>query len=161
MSEITAVPMEKWGKDHWSLLAYVEDRCVNGRAIDGVGNVGEIDKRRVRANEQTHPLLAVNSSAVKWNESWGSRLRGYFAFADRADPAKAEAAGFQLRAHDDWDCLDDLEAAGLVDILSMINGYVTMTPKGQAMAAQLREHKTNGGQFASFEPTLQAEATPA
>lgn len=149
-------PMQRWGKDHWSMLAYVETLCV-----DGEKGVGTIDKRRVRSNEKTHPLLAVNANVGGWKPQWGTRLKGYFDFAKESfsmDPSKAEEAGFQLPQHDDWDCLEDIQAAGLVNIHSLVNGFVQMTPNGLDVCAQLRAHKSNGGMFANFEP---AEAAPA
>jgi hypothetical protein len=53
--------------------------------------------------------------------------------------------------HDDWDCLEDLEAAGLVEIISRLAGIVHLTEKGNAVAFRLREHKWNGQAFATFE----------
>jgi hypothetical protein len=53
--------------------------------------------------------------------------------------------------HDDWDCLQDLEAAGLVEIISRLAGIVHLTEKGNAVAFRLREHKWNGQTFATFE----------
>lgn len=66
------------------------------------------------------------------------------------DTTKAVAAGLQILGHDDWDCLDDLRSAGYVDILSLANSCVRMTPQGIKVAAMLREHKATGGMFAGF-----------
>ena len=138
--------VDKFGKDHWSLLAYVEHCCVNGR--DGFG---EIDRRRVRCNPNTNHMLAgVYSNDTQWKLSYSTRLAGFFDFEERNDPEKAIAAGLQLRDHDDWDCLDDLEAAGYVEVLSLVNGFVKMTEKGCDVSAKLRAHKAAGGQFAGF-----------
>lgn len=129
-----------FGKDHWSLLAYVETLCV-----DSSKGVGEIDKRRVRANESTHPLHAVNRSSVgKWNTDWGTRLSGYF--LDKGVDLKR-----RIDEHDDWDCLNDLEEAGLINIISEANGFVKMTDKGMSVASRIREWKTKGGMFATFK----------
>jgi hypothetical protein len=152
--------VSQWGKDHWSLLAYLEDLCVKSKTvIDGLGNVGTIDKSRLRANEHTHPLQAVNSGRVSaWNPAWGTRLKGYFELSNRTDVCAAEAAGVQLPQHDDWDCLDDLEVAGLVTIVSLANGFVALTSAGLAMGAELRAHKAKGAHFATFVPACLAEA---
>ena len=148
-------PVEKFGKDHWSLMAYVEHCCVNGR--DGIG---EIDRRRVRCNPNTNHMLAgVYSNDTQWRLNHSTRLFGFFDFDGRSEPEKAIAAGLQLRDHDDWDCLDDLEAAGYVEVLSLVNGFVKMTEKGCNVAAKLRAHKAYGGQFAGFR--LEAESCPA
>lgn len=153
MTSSRVVSMNQWGKDHWSLLAYVESVCVesprqvemNGKKIS-VGNLGH---NRMRTNATTHPLLS--GTGLAWKTTWGTRLKGFFELEGREDPTVAEAAGLQLTTHDDWDCLDDLGIAGLVDILSLANGWVTITPEGLALAARLREHKANGGVFATFE----------
>lgn len=145
----------KFGKDHWSMLAYIETCCVDGR--DGVGT---LDKRRVRCNEHNHPLnKGIYNSDAAWKPSYSTRLSGFFDFPERGDTDKAVAAGFQLQGHDDWDCLDDLDAAGYVEVISMSNGFVRMTISGCKVAALLREHKANGGMFAGFripasEPAL-------
>lgn len=140
------VEMARWGKDHWSMLAYVETLCVDGRAIDN---------RRVRANRERHPHQAVNGA---WNPKYGTRLKGYFDHPaeDRNDIDKMTAAGVFLPQHDDWDCLDNLEAEGLVEVVSVINGFVMLTEQGLKVSAALRAHKASGGNFADFEPPLEA-----
>lgn len=135
----------RFGKDHWSLLAYVETCCVDGR--DGIGT---LDRRRLRCNENNHPLYKGTYSPTGWQPSYSTRLAGFFDFADRSDTTKAVAAGLQILGHDDWDCLDDLRSAGYVDILSLANSCVRMTPQGIKVAAMLRKHKATGGMFAGF-----------
>lgn len=138
------VPVEQFGKDHWSLLAYVETCCVDSSTAP----VGTIDKRRLRCNENTHPLHAVNfeatSGRVKWQPSYGSRLRGYF----EADEEHRE--NLRLNDHDDWDALNDLEDAGFLEVISEANGFVKMTTMGNMVVARIREHKSGGGNFANF-----------
>lgn len=138
-------PVSCFGKDHWSLLAYVESRCV-----DGNKGVGTLARPHLRANPATHPLLA-HATPTGWKDTYSTRLKGFFAFDERADVDKAMNAGLMLRGHDDWDCLDDLQDAGFVEILSLANGQVRMTDAGLDAAAQLRRHKARGGMFASFE----------
>lgn len=135
----------EFGKDHWSLLAYVETRCV-----DGVQGLAQLERNRMRCNPKSHPLLAARAP---WKAEYGSRLRGFFAFPDRADAQKAAAAGLLLLDHDDWDCLDDLQAAGLLEIQSLANPCVQLTARGIAVSASLRAHKMAGGVFANFEPS--------
>lgn len=154
----SAVSIDRYGKDHWSMLAYVETLCVDSPGSDGVGR---IDLRRVRCNGATHQLLNANAT-VGWKPQYGTRLRGFFDFSGRANPDAAAAAGLQIKDHDDWDCLDDLADAGLVDILSLVNGFVKMTPTGLDVSAQLRQHKATGGMFASFVPAaMPVTTTPA
>jgi len=111
---------EKWGKDHWSLLGYVAS-CFDG----------EIDRRRLRCNPDRHPF----TDQAGWQDSYSTRLQ------DQTETALG---------HDDWDCLNDLEDAGMVEVLSAVNGMVWLTELGSAVAFQLRTHKCNGGTFATF-----------
>ncbi len=127
------VKMSEFGKDHWSLLAYVETLCVDGRG----NGVGEIDKRRLSCNPKRHPVHAVNEGMCKWKDDYSSRL------ADGAAP---------VPGHDDWDCLDDLEAAKLLEIMSEVNGFVILSDRGREMAGRIRAHKSKGGSFANFSP---------
>ena len=138
------VAVERFGKDHWSLLAYVETRCV-----DGKGGVGSLVPAHLRGNPATHPLLA-NYLPTGWKQSYSTRLKGFFQYPGRGDPARAIADGFMVDGHDDWDCLDDLEAAGYLEVLSLSNPAVQLTPLGIEVAAKLRKHKAQGGLFASF-----------
>jgi hypothetical protein len=131
------IDMKDFGKDHWSLFAYIETLCVDGK--DGLG---VIDKRRVRCNENTHPLLKTNNGF--WQDNYGTRLKGYF-----TDNGKDESQ--LLKEHDDWDCLEDIDNAGLVEFITLTSGGVTMTEKGFKVADELRKHKANGGVFARFE----------
>lgn len=135
------VPVEKWGKDHWSLLAYVETLCVDSSKK----GIGEIDKRRVRCNENRHTLHAVNYPTCKWQSSYGTRLQGYWAKDGRTVPAKL------MKDHDDWDCLSDLDAAGMVEVISEANGFVKLTQRGSTVAGALRAYKAQGGVFADFK----------
>jgi hypothetical protein len=131
-----------FGKDHWSLFAYIETRCVDAHIP---GGIGELDKRNLRCNEKAHPMNAVNFTVTgPWRPEHGTRLSGYFLEGDKRDPARL------LKDHDDWDCMDDLEDAGLIEIMSEANAFVRMTDKGCMVAGRLREWKAKGGYFATF-----------
>ena len=137
-----------FGKDHWSLLAYVEDRCVNGK--DGVGT---LSRSRLSCNPDKHPMLSAGN---EWQPSYSTRLKGFFQFEERSDYLKASAAGVQVNGHDDWDCLNDLEAAGYIEIISLVNGLIVMTDLGRAISAELRAHKSSGGHFSTFDSSKYA-----
>ena len=139
-----AIEMSDFGKDHWSLLAYVETLCVDSHVGKGVGT---IDKRRIRCNQKRHPMHAVNANfgVTGWNADYGTRLSGFFLEGEKRD------LGRRLIEHDDWDCLDDLERTGLIEILSEANGFVRLTDKGIAVAGRIREWKAKGGHFATFQ----------
>jgi hypothetical protein len=87
-TEITTIEPKRWGRDHWSLLGYIAT-CFDG----------EIDRRKLRCNENRHPMLAHCHSA--WKDEWSTRLK-----------STPEGEHIKAIGHDDWDCLDDLEAAG-------------------------------------------------
>jgi len=143
----STTPVHKFGKDHWSLLAYVECCCVDGR--DGVG---ALDHARMRSKHG-------KSSVGCWKPQYSTRLKGFFEYEHRADPQAAIAAGFMLSDHDDFDCLVDLESAGLLEILSSTNRLVKLTPAGIAVAAEIRQHKAGGAHFATFKPSSSCLAT--
>ena len=155
------VPIEYWGRDHWSTLAYVETVCVD--------NKGRISLARMRCSAKRHPALL---SAVGDNTG-----REYPTFLKEGE----------LTDHDDWDCLLDMESIGyvkihggsvgiLVDVepgkrgplairaprkpLNFFNRSeiryppkVRITDKGAEMCATLRRHKSQGGNFKDFTPT--------
>lgn len=131
------VPMTQFGKDHWSTFAYAEKCVVDEQPLD---------KRRIRCNENTHPMHAVirnpyPSDVGPWEPQDGTHLFGFY---DKKDPQ------LQLPNHDDWDCLDDLEAAGLLEVRNEAVAIVVLTDEGHKAAAALREHKSTGGNFAGF-----------
>ena len=148
---MSPTPVEQFGKDHWSMLAYVETLCV-----DGKNGLGVIDGRRVRCNPERHPGL--ESSPGGWQDRYSTKLAGFFEFEDRNDPAAAAGAGVMLLGHDDWDCLEDLEAAGFVQVLTLTSGGVKMTDEGNRVASLIRSHKASGGHFAGFR--LPARSAP-
>ena len=120
-----SIPMEKWGKDHWTTLAYVETRAVDG---DGV-----LDRRHMRCDSKLHPLLAHYASY-------------------RAPPTQLKNLEL-LPDHDDWDCLDDIEVAGLVvDIGTGIGRKYQLTDLGWKIAGALRRHLAEHRTSGTFNP---------
>jgi hypothetical protein len=122
------IPMDKFYRDHWSLLSYLETCCVD--------NIGQINFDRIRVNPATHAIVAGGRMAgYRWTPDWGTSL-----------------AGITLPQHDDIDCMEDLEAAGLIHIHSLVNGIVQMTLDGIDIAQQLRKWKANKKQYRDFKP---------
>lgn len=119
-----SISIYEFGRDHWSLFAYVETRVVD--------HGGTIDKRHLRCIHVRHPHQAHRGGDAS---AYATRLRG-----DR-----------KLENHDDWDCLDDLEAAGLVEAVGtgLYPAYL-LTDFGREVAGKLRAHKGRGGQFREF-----------
>lgn len=129
------IPIERWGHDHWSTLAYLETRVVDGK--------GAIDNRRMRCNARLHREFAHSADGSEYP----TRLKD----------------GEQDR-HDDWSCLEDMVAAGLL-IASFrgsgkpfggTQGRIQLTEAGLDITAQLRNHKANGGTYATFTPHVLA-----
>lgn len=98
--QVTSVPPvepARFGKDHWSTFAYVETRTVDYK--------GTIEHDHMRCDTDRHPMLAL-----------AGRRTGVVGFgpSDRKYPTLAK--GEQIENHDDYDCLDDLRAAGLLEV---------------------------------------------
>ena len=80
----------------------------------------------------------------EWEKEYGTRLKGFF------DKNESQ---LQLPLHDD--CVSDFEWVGLLENKGTgMNPVFVLTPLGQALAAELRRHKQNGGTFADFDPTV-------
>ena len=90
------IPIERWGKDHFGTLLYIESRVVDFR--------GKIAPAHMRT---------------------GARYPTYLRDG-------------QLENHDDWDCLTDIEAAGLA---RYENDCVSLTDEGWRVAGLLRRHR--------------------
>lgn len=137
------IPVEQWGKDHWSLLAYIEYRAVNHKGV--------LDKRHLRIK---NPMVANATDspfpAPKWKPEWGTKLRGYFLPNGEKNQSKV------LENHDDLDCIEDMEAAGLVENLGTgLHPASKLTTKGQKFAAALSKHKQEGSTFAQFGDAIE------
>lgn len=127
-----------FGKDHWSLLGYFDTLAMDNQPID---------ERRVRCNPQTHPKHNVGNG---WKDEYGTRLSGYFLEEGKKDESRL------LLGHDDWDCKEDLIAAGyLFDTLDLA---ATFTAEGRRVMDLLRKHKETGGFFSNFSLFPKPEA---
>lgn len=129
------IKISQFGKDHWSLFAYIETRTVDYNGI--------LDKNHLRIK---NPVIA-NSSAYpidrSWQSKYGTRLKGFF---------EKKNSTLQLPNHDDLDCFDDLENADLIKNTGTgFNPAAQLTKKGILVASKLREHKAEGGMFANFD----------
>lgn len=129
------VPMNEWGRDHFSLLAYVETCCVDGNKGQGV-----LDHDHMRTNIPRHPGMAGPRIVMASREEdfnpykYSTRLRN-----------GVEPEG------DDWDCLYDLEEAKLIENRGTgIHPVLVMTEAGTRLAMMIRRHKLMGGSFSDF-----------
>jgi len=117
--------LKQFGKDHWSTFAYAECCAVDYH--------GHLDNRRLRVNEEKRP---IRSNGLGWEPKYGTFDKD----GNIPDPS-----------HDDIDCLDELEAEGLIEqIGTLLNPVVRLTEKGMEVATKLRQHKMNGGQFSTY-----------
>lgn len=118
------VAIEDFGQDHWSTFGYIETRIVDHKGVP--------NKLHMRCNHSRHPAFAhEGGDAVRYP----TRLRG-----DAVKPG-----------HDDWDCLEDCELAGLLENVGTgINPMYALTNYGRQIASFLREHKARGGSWADF-----------
>ena len=144
-----------WGKDHWSTFAYLECRTVDQE--------GRINNDHMRCNPRRHSALFHGLTKAARRFSGGPRSvcpDGSFGHPTRLKEG-------EIPEHDDWDCVDDMIDVGLVRVLrdeldltrraiwgpfSGTTITVALTELGQKVAAQLREHKANGGNFRDFVP---------
>lgn len=123
------IPIEKFGKTHWSLFAYVETRAVDYKGV--------LDRRHLSIDSFRHPLVAH----LPWSrpDEYPTRLKD----------------GELAHDHDEWDCLEDLTAAGLIAREGTgIHPVFSLTDLGRRVASQLRDHKAHGGVYAQFVPNL-------
>ena len=110
------IEMKRWGKDHWSTFAYVV----------APSNHGVIDRVHMRCNPARHPGLAHSHSGGK---QFPTRLAG----------------GVELHDYDDYDCVDDIEAAGLIEVHGTAQyPTVKLTKKGLWYASRIWEAEQHG-----------------
>jgi hypothetical protein len=119
-----SIPVEAFGHDHWSTFGYIETRIVDYGGIPR--------KEHLRCIHERHPFFAHSGGDAS---RYPTRLRG--------DQVK--------RHHDDWDCLDDIEAAGFIENVGTgLYRVYRLTQLGKNLAAKLRAHKADGGKWSEF-----------
>jgi hypothetical protein len=85
----------RFGKDHWSTFAYVETRTVDC--------LGTIAHAHMRCHAGRHPIMRLAKGAGYPMSADGSQYPTLLADGEQPD-------------HDDYDCLDDLIAASLLEV---------------------------------------------
>ncbi len=122
------IPIEKWGSDHWSTFAYIETRCVDHKGVP--------DVRHMRCDQKLHPQFS-------------------HAGCDNGKTYPTRYKGGELADHDDWSCMDDCELLGLIENRGTgLHRVYKLTALGKLVAGQLRSHKMNDGNWATFTPTI-------
>lgn len=118
-----AVAVSMFGRDHWSVLAYIETRIVDYGGV--------LNAKHMRCNGRLHPAFVH----TMFGSECPTRLKD----------------NVELFDHDDWCCADDLEAAGLVvNVGSGVSRLYRLTKLGRAVCGDLRKHKASGGSYANF-----------
>lgn len=129
------VPMERWGKDHWSTLLYLETVCVDHR-----GKVENLKMRTLRRNWRLAGQLAGEANIG----SYPTRLK----------PVQAERGKYDsvelTDGHDDWECMTDMRDAGLLTYEveegpRPMKVTVSLTPLGRKYANEARERREKTG----------------
>jgi hypothetical protein len=178
-SSADPVPMERFGKDHWSTFAFVECRTVDHRGL--------LDHDRMRCSVTLHPwMMMAKRSKVFAGAS--TDASGYPSIVKGDGPdAQGRWGRGEIHGHDDYSCLDDLIAAGLLAVTmpghredgfyvdprgktiriegqpvnaGFLTGLVekqlaawavwSLTDYGQQVAGVLRAFKAQGGSFHDF-----------
>mgnify|MGYP001563230289 CR=1 FL=1 len=131
------VHLKDWGKDHWSTFAYAV-ACVTGED-------GKLENSRMRTNSRIHRELVF--------------VTPFGTLVDGASYPTILKLG-KLERHDDWSCLEDAVAAGLLNVFyartndkmfGCCEAKVEMTTAGWEIARKLAEHKASGKNFSDFE----------
>jgi len=127
------VSIEDFGKDHWSLMGYIGCR-IDSNPVPDARNFGVLDSMNLRDKTRLH-----------WNPTYGTRLSGFWT----DEGVNVER---QLPDHDDFDCLDDLEAAGVITRISQTEILkVAFTSEGLHIYSALTKHKASGKHYSKFQ----------
>lgn len=140
------VPIDLWGKDHWSMLMFLE-HCL----VDEGGFKIEFEPRmrQNRHHFRVMPRRGKNRSpffGTSMDPEFGSRLNN----------------GTFILNHDDWCCVQDFAEEGLLSLKTEeidvdCRKKITLTEKGKKLANQLRNHKSEKKTFRTFKPDLEVE----
>lgn len=173
--EPAPIAPNRFGKDHYSALAYVETRTVDYR--------GRLDHDHMRCDGRRHSQLLV---AKRRSISFGTHMVdacGKYPTRLRWNP---DGSPNEIFDHDDYDCLDDMLACGWLTVgmpeadreknvfvdargrvidPSLVNPAVLtglteqilsayavwgLTDEGRTAVASLRRHRAEGGGCLSF-----------
>lgn len=139
------VPLRLWGKDHWSMLGYLE--CV---ATENAGFLVCYDPRMRHGRRHFRIMPAVG----------GRRGRGSQARGVCMDPLYGTRLndGRYIPTHDDWHCVQDFAKAGVLTVgpESVEPGVLLhLSEYGKALAGALRVFKQGGGSFGTFSPPVE------
>ena len=123
------ITIEQFGKDHWSLLMYIQTRVLD---CNGILDVNHLRSKNTIFRQG-------------WTPEYGTRLFGYWNKDSTVNRL------LLLGNHDDFNCLEDLEGEGLVkNSGTRLNPVCTITEKGIKIICQLLLHKQAGNNYSDF-----------
>lgn len=134
---LARIEPSQWGKDHWACLLFLETVIVDHR-----GWFSDRLRMSMRTNPDTHPAYGYWLHAEpRWRPDWGTRI--FY--------SPTGTTVVRLDAHDDWDCLEDFESAGLVtNNGSGMNPVLRLTDRGVRVAGMVRTHRADGKRLVDF-----------
>lgn len=145
MSLDSYVSMDRWSKDHWSTLGYIET------VMTDCGGFQVGSDARMRSNRRHFRVMAEECPNPK-------RMgRGALGISMSPDHGTRLKDGTVIPGHDDWMCVQDMAAEGLFTVgPDQIEPGITLhlSEKGKRIADGLRAHKASGSNFASYVPVL-------
>lgn len=133
------ISIHLFGKDHWSTFAYAEHCAVERKPLD---------KEKMRCDADRHPLQANSGNRLSFSTT---------KYPSIIKPAGLDEGKTLVADHDDWDCIEDLEAAGLLELHTLTNPFVKLTDLGWKVSTELRAHKAQGKNFHGFSPSIVLE----
>lgn len=146
------VPLARFGRDHWSTLAYAETVMVECGGFQ-IGFDG-----RMRQGRQHFRVMREQCPKPRRPTAGGSH--GVPMDLKYSTPLKDGAV---VEGHDDWHCVQDMAHAGFFHALvgseviteqvaaHMEPGVIlSLSPLGCEAADALRAHKRGGGSFGNF-----------
>jgi hypothetical protein len=147
------VPLNRFGRDHWQLLLYVETAAVD--------HAGLLDADRMRTDRERHPMFFMaGKRAAK-----GGNLEGGGRYPTRLKSEQPREDGtwgeVELAGHDDWDALDDMCRVALlwVDMPSVDRGAdCYRTARGRAVLSAEGEPVHVGAMTGMVEDWMMAHA---
>jgi len=147
------VPLELFGKDHWSTLAYAETVMVDcGGFQIGLDPRMRQCRRHYRVMhdfcKNPKRLSSAPNHGCMWNDNYSTTLND----------------GSKVIGHDDWHCIQDLAEAGMFSVEGKVIAAADCEPGetlllselGREYVGRLRDHKSQGGTFSNFRPALKS-----
>lgn len=153
------VPVNLFGKDHWSTLAYIETVMTDlGGFQVGFDPRMRQNRRsyRVMTEQCPKPRRATMANAMQWG-GWDNKYSTVL--KDKT----------MIENHDDWACVQDMAEAGFLEVFDTTKKRTAtaadcepgtllhLSPLGRATSNKLREHKAGGGTFSNFEYVVGAK----